>query len=45
MEGKLCAIETKTYAPDSEVCDEKLCYVCRDGLWEQKGALDFIVRP
>ena len=24
-------------------CDEKLCYVCKDGIWQKKGALDFLV--
>ena len=45
MEGKQCVIETRVYPQDSEVCDTELCYVCRDGLWEQKGAPDLIARP
>jgi hypothetical protein len=45
MEEKQCMIESRVYAPDTEVCDEELCYVCSDGVWQQKGALDFIVRP
>ena len=43
MENRECIIETRTYDQDSEVCDERLCYVCKDGIWEQKGALDFLV--
>lgn len=45
MEEKECRIETKVFAPDSELCDENLCYVCKDGVWQEKGTLDFIVRP
>ena len=43
MEDKQCIIESKIYGPDSEVCDERLCYVCKDGIWHKKGALDFLV--
>ncbi|MGA2731242.1 MAG: hypothetical protein ABSG35_01370 [Syntrophobacteraceae bacterium] len=43
MEDKQCKIETKVYDRDSEVCDENLCYVCKDGMWQKKGALDFLV--
>ena len=42
MIDKGCIIETKVYAPDSEVCDEKLCYVCKDGTWEQENTLDLL---
>ena len=42
MTGKECILETKTYDPDSLVCDEKLCYVCKDGTWQEKGALDIL---
>jgi hypothetical protein len=45
MEGKGCIIETKVYAQDSEVCDEELCYICKDGVWQQKRARDLFVRP
>lgn len=41
MEGR-CLIEGKVFDPGAEVCDEKRCYVCRDGIWEVKSALDFI---
>jgi hypothetical protein len=43
MQDKECTIETRNYDPDSEVCDERLCYVCKDGTWQEKGALDFLV--
>ncbi|MFZ0929630.1 MAG: hypothetical protein ABSF90_05340 [Syntrophobacteraceae bacterium] len=42
MQGKECTFETRNYEPDSEVCDEKLCYVCKDGTWQEKGALDIM---
>jgi hypothetical protein len=42
MKGKECIIETVTYDEGSEVCDERLCFVCKGGVWEQKGALDFL---
>jgi hypothetical protein len=43
MTERKCIIETKIYDHKSEVCDEKLCYVCKDGIWEKRGALDFLV--
>jgi len=43
MQDKKCTIETRNYDPDSEVCDERLCYVCKDGTWQEKGALGFLV--
>ncbi len=43
MEYKECIIEGKSYDQETEVCDDKLCYVCKDGLWEKKSALDFLV--
>ncbi len=43
MENRQCIIGTEVYDRDSEVCDEKLCYVCKDGIWQKKGALDFLV--
>jgi len=42
MQGKGCIIESLNYEPDSEVCDDKLCYVCKDGIWQEKGALDIM---
>ena len=41
MEDKKCITEGKIYDQDSEVCDEKLCYVCKDGIWHKQGTLDF----
>jgi len=43
MQGKECIIETRNYDPNSEVCDEKLCCICKNGTWQEKGALDFLV--
>ena len=43
-QDKQCMIESKVYAPETEVCDGEFCYVCRNGVWEQKSTLDFIVR-
>lgn len=43
MEDYACKIESKIYDQDSEVCDEKLCYFCKDGTWQKRGALDFLV--
>ncbi|HYA42416.1 MAG TPA: hypothetical protein VEF34_14005 [Syntrophobacteraceae bacterium] len=40
MEGKQCEIETKVFAPGAEVCDEALCYICKDGVWEQESTLE-----
>jgi len=40
MEAKQCKIETEVFAPGSEVCDEALCYVCKDGVWEQESTLE-----
>jgi hypothetical protein len=45
MEGKQCKIDAKIFASGSEVCDETLCYVCQDGLWQQKSTLELEVRP
>ena len=44
MEGQKCKIENRDYDNGVQICDEKLCYVCADGIWESKGTLDFIVR-
>lgn len=43
MKSNECMIEQKVYAQGSELCDDKLCYVCKDGIWQQKGALDFVI--
>ena len=41
MKGKECIIETMIYEPDSEICDEELCFVCKDGVWQEKRSRDF----
>ncbi|MFZ2445842.1 MAG: hypothetical protein WAW37_05755 [Syntrophobacteraceae bacterium] len=43
MEGSKCLIDSKVYQAGAEVCDEKRCYVCRDGNWEEKSTLDFFM--
>jgi hypothetical protein len=43
MKSNECMIEQKVYAQGSQVCDDKLCYVCKDGIWQEKGALDFVI--
>ncbi len=46
MENKECRIESKVYAPDSELCDEAICYICKDGVWQELRTLDLsAVRP
>ncbi len=39
-----CTIESKIYGQGDLVCDEKLCYECKDGFWREKGALEMIER-
>ncbi len=43
IKGENCMIEKKTFETGAEVCDERLCYVCQDGVWQEKGALDFLI--
>ena len=43
MERRDCQLENKIFVPGSKVCDEKCCYLCAEGEWEQIGALDFIM--
>ncbi len=43
MSNDECTFEMKSYKRDSQVCDEKLCYVCKEGMWQEEGALDFLI--
>jgi hypothetical protein len=45
MEEKRCIIETMVFDQDSTLCDEELCYVCKDGVWQQIPSPDRVVRP
>ncbi len=42
MEGDNCNIEGTSFEAGSQVCDDKLCFVCRDGDWQKKGTLDLM---
>ncbi len=44
MENDKCTIDMKVYNSGDQVCDEKLCYVCKDGIWQSRGALDFLAQ-
>lgn len=36
MEEKLCLWSGSRYSNGSQVCEEKKCYVCKDGSWEER---------
>ena len=36
MEDKLCLWSGSRYSNGSQVCEEKKCYVCKDGSWEER---------
>jgi hypothetical protein len=42
MEFSTCEIESKRFVAGSQFCDEKLCYVCKDGNWQEKSTLDIM---
>lgn len=35
-EKKSCTYEDKIYSHESEVCEEKNCIICNDGIWEER---------
>ncbi len=36
MEVETCLYEGKKFLMGSQVCDDKKCYVCKDGSWEDR---------
>ncbi len=45
MEGKECKIDDVVFAQDSTLCDNELCYVCKNGVWQQKSTSDSEAGP
>ena len=45
MKEKECMIDEMLFDQDSTLCDGELCYVCKDGVWQQKSTLDRVAKP
>lgn len=36
MKGEACMLNGKKFSIGDQLCEEKICYVCRDGSWEAR---------
>jgi hypothetical protein len=36
MDTEQCMLSGKRFGTGEQVCDEKKCYVCEDGIWQER---------
>lgn len=36
MEVQSCLIGNREFVKGAQVCEETMCYVCRDGIWKER---------
>jgi hypothetical protein len=36
METEKCMISGKRFSAGEQLCDDKKCYVCKDGTWQER---------
>jgi hypothetical protein len=36
MEGEKCTLSGKRFGAGEKICDDKKCYVCKNGDWEER---------